>query len=91
MKLNLNKKLLGLNGVEMSDKLSDVLANILANSSTEHPETLVNWAKELKDKGEIEVEKENIRALISIVENDRTFINLAKAQILSVLRNSLVS
>ena len=47
MKLNLDKNLLNLKGEPMQDKLSDVLANILAMSTTGKPAKMITWAVNL--------------------------------------------
>lgn len=85
MKLNLDKNLIGLKGEPINEKLSDILANILAMSTTGQPAKMITWAVNLTNYGEIEVNEEDIKLIKQVVENDRFTINLAKAQILEEL------
>jgi len=85
MKLNLDKNLIGLKGEPINEKLSDILANMLAMSTTGQPAKMITWAVNLTNHGEIEVNEEDIKLIKQVVENDRFTINLAKAQILEEL------
>lgn len=85
MKLNLDKNVVGLRGEPINEKLSDVLANILAMSTMGKPAKMITWAVNLTNYGEIEVNEEDVNLIKQAVENDRFTINLAKAQILEEL------
>lgn len=85
MKLNLDKNVVGLRGEPINEKLSDVLANILAMSTMGKPAKMITWAVNLTNYGEIEVNEEDVNIIKQVVENDRFTINLAKAQILEEL------
>lgn len=82
MKLNLDKNILNLKGEPMQDKLSDVLANILAMSTVGKPAKMITWAVNLTNNGEIEVNDDDVELIKKVIENDRFTINLAKAQLL---------
>jgi len=82
MKLNLDKNLLNLKGEPMQDKLSDILANILAMSTVGKPAKMITWAVNLTNDGEIEVDKADLKFLSELIENSPHIVNLAKAQLL---------
>jgi len=82
MKLNLDKNLLNLKGEPMQDKLSDVLANILAMSTVGKPAKMITWAVNLTNNGEIEINDDDAELIKKVIESDRFTINLAKAQLL---------
>lgn len=82
MRLNLDKNLLDLKGNPVPEKLSDALANILAMSTVGKPAKMITWAVNLTNEGEIEVDKSDVKFLMDFVENNRSLVNLAKAQIL---------
>jgi flavin reductase (DIM6/NTAB) family NADH-FMN oxidoreductase RutF len=79
MKLNLDKNLLNLKGEPMQDKLSDVLANILAMSTTGKPAKMITWAVNLTN--------DDTKLIKKVIESDRFTINLAKAQLLEEIDN----
>jgi len=82
MKLNLDKNLLDLRGQPMNEKLSDILANMLALSTVGKPAKMITWAVNLTNNGEIDVDKSEIKFLSKIIESNPNTINLAKAQLL---------
>ncbi len=82
MKLNLDKNLLNLKGEPLQDKLSDILANVLALANTGPPAKMITWAVNLTNEGEIEVDKSDVRFLEELIEKSPHIINLAKAQLL---------
>lgn len=82
MKLNLDKNLLNLKGEPLPDKLSDILANVLALATTGKPAKMITWAVNLTNDGEIEVDKSDTKFLSELVEKSPHIINLAKAQLL---------
>ena len=89
MKLNLDKNLLNLKGEPMQDKLSDVLANILAMSTVGKPAKMITWAVNLTNDGEIEINDDDTKLIKKVIESDRFTINLAKAQLLEEIVNVL--
>lgn len=82
MKLNLDKNLISLKGEPIPEKLSDVLANMLAMATVGKPAKMITWAVNLTNDGEIEIDKSDISFLSEIIENSRNIVNLAKAQLL---------
>lgn len=82
MKLNLDKNLLNLKGEPLPEKLSDVLANMLAMSTTGPPAKMITWAVNLTNNGEIDIDKSDVKFLTSFISENRTFVNLAKSQLL---------
>lgn len=66
----------------MQDKLSDVLANILAMSTVGKPAKMITWAVNLTNNGEIEINDDDTKLIKKVIESDRFTINLAKAQLL---------
>ena len=82
MKLNLDKNLIGLKGEPISEKLSDILANMLAMSTVGKPAKMITWAVNLTNDAEIEVDKSDLNFLSGFVENNHNTVNLAKAQLL---------
>ncbi|MSU01944.1 hypothetical protein [Tissierella pigra] len=82
MKLNLDKNLISLKGEPLPEKLNDILADILAMSSTVRPAKMMAWAVNLVNDGEFEVNKSDIQLIKELVENNMRIVNLAKAQIL---------
>jgi len=82
VKINLDKNLLTLTGEPMPDKLSDLLANVLALSTVGKPAKMITWAVNLTNNGEIEVDKSEVKFLKEVIENSPNIINLAKAQLL---------
>ena len=85
MKLNLDKNLLDLKGNPMNDKLSDILANMLAMATTGPPAKMITWAVNLTNNGEIEIDKSDVRFLLDLINNNRNVVNLAKSQLLDEL------
>lgn len=85
MKLNLDKNLLDLKGNPMNDKLSDILANMLAMATTGPPAKMITWAVNLTNNGEIEIDKSDVRFLLDFINNNRNVVNLAKSQLLDEL------
>ncbi|MDK2878136.1 MAG: hypothetical protein PWR06_852 [Thermoanaerobacteraceae bacterium] len=89
MKLNLDKNLLNLKGEPLQEKLSDILANVLALATTGKPAKMITWAVNLTNDGEIEVDKSDVRFLSELIENSHNIINLAKAQLLEEIEKTL--
>lgn len=82
MKLNLDKNLLDLRGNPQEKKLCEILADILAMSSTMRPAQTMAWAYDLIKSGEIELNKPDIDFITELVNRNNAFVDLAKAQIL---------
>ena len=82
MKLNLDKNIVNLKGEPIPEKLSDVLANTLALSTSGKPAKMIAWAVGLVNNGEIDVDKTDLQFIAEIVERSQNIVNLAKAQIL---------
>lgn len=83
MKLNLDKQLVTLKGEPfVNEKLSDILANVLAMSAQGKPAKMITWAVNLTNSGEIDIEKADLKFLAGLVEGSSNVINLAKAQLL---------
>ena len=89
MKLNLDKQLVNLKGIPFeTEKLSDVLANVLAMSTQGKPAKMITWAVNLTNNGEIDIEKADLRFIAGLVEGSSNVINLAKAQLLDELEKA---
>ena len=82
MKLNLDKNILSLKGEPMPDKLSDVLADVLAMSTTGKPAKMMAWAVGLVNEGDMEVDKADIKFLSEFIENSPALRNIVKTQLL---------
>lgn len=82
MKLNLDDNLLDLRGVPQDKLLCEILADILATSSTMRPAQTMTWAYDLIKNGEIEISKEDADFIKDLIKNNQSFIDLAKVQIL---------
>lgn len=82
MKLNLDKNIIDLKGNPLPDKLSDILANVLALSSVGPPAKMMAWAVNLINEGEINVDKDDIRFLTDHIRNHHGLTNLVKHQLL---------
>lgn len=82
MKLNLDKNLMTLKGEPTNDKLSDILANILAMSTVGKPAQMITWAVNLTNNGEIDISKEDAKFIVEVVTNSPNYVNLAKAQLI---------
>jgi len=82
LKLNLDKNLLSLKGEPMQEKLNDILANMLAMGTTGPPAKMITWAVNLTNNGEIDIDKSDVKFLASFINENRTFVNLAKSQLL---------
>ena len=82
MKLNLNNNLLDLKGSPQDKLLCEILADILATSSTMRPAQTMTWAYDLIKNGEIEINKEDINFIVDLIKKNQSFIDLAKAQLL---------
>ena len=82
MKLNLDKNLITLKGEPTHEKLNDILANMLAMSTTGKPAKMITWAVNLTNNGEIEIDKEDAKFLKELIINNPNYVNLAKAQLL---------
>lgn len=85
MKLDLDINLTNLKGEPMRDKLSDILANILAMSTVGKPAQMITWAVNLTNTGTIDVKDSDVELLKKVVESDPRTVNLAKAQLLEEL------
>lgn len=82
MILNLDKYLVDLRGVPAKEKLNDILANMLAMSTTGKPAKMITWAVNLTNDGEIDIDKEDAKFIYDLVINNPNYVNLAKAQLL---------
>lgn len=82
MKLKLDKNLVTLKGEPLEEKLSDILANILAMSNVGKPAQMITWAVNLTNTGEIDISKEDAKFLMDVVSNSPNYVNLAKAQVI---------
>ncbi|OZV12363.1 hypothetical protein CIW83_09710 [Tissierella sp. P1] len=83
MKLNLDKNLINLNGSPFNEKLSDILANILAMSTVGKPAKMMTWAVNLTNDGEIEIDDNEADFISELIENSPNIANIAKAQIIN--------
>jgi hypothetical protein len=82
LKLNLDKNLINLKGEPIPEKLSDILANMLAMATTGKPAKMITWAVNLTNEGEIDIDKSDVKFLSEFIENNHNIVNLAKAQLL---------
>jgi hypothetical protein len=82
MKLNLDNNLLDLRGAPQDKLLCEILADILATSSTSRPAQTMAWAYDLIKSGEIEISKDDIAFIVDLIIRSQSFIDLAKAQLL---------
>lgn len=82
MKLNLDKNLVTLKGEPTNEKLNDILANMLAMSTTGKPAKMITWAVNLTNNGEIEIDKEDAKFISQLITENPSYVNLAKAQLL---------
>ncbi len=82
MKLNLDNKLLDLRGNPQGKLLCEILADILATSSTNRPAQTMAWAYDLIKNGEIEISKDDKKFIIGLIINNQMFVDLAKAQLI---------
>ncbi|WP_024834166.1 hypothetical protein [Ruminiclostridium josui] len=82
MKLNLDKNLLDLRGNPQDKLLCEILADILATSSTNRPAQTMAWAYDLIKNGEIEINRDDAAFISELVKRNQSFIDLAKAQLL---------
>ncbi len=82
MKLNLDKNLIDLKGNPQEKLLCEVLADILATSSTLRPAQTMAWAYDFMKNGEIEVNKSDIEFIKDLIKRNQMFFDLAKAQLL---------
>lgn len=85
MILDLDKNLLNLKGAPLPEKLSDILANMLAMATEGPPAKMMTWAVNLTNSGEIEVERSDVNFLIQFIEKNNNVVNLAKDQLLKEL------
>jgi hypothetical protein len=82
LKLSLDKNLIDLKGNPMPEKLSDILANMLAMATTGPPAKMITWAVNLTNNGEIDIDKTDVKFLLNFINDNRNFVNLAKSQLL---------
>lgn len=82
MKLNLDNNFLDLRGVPQDKLLCEILADILATSSTSRPAQTMAWAYDLIKNGEIEINKDDSAFISDLIKRNQSFIDLAKAQLL---------
>ncbi len=82
MKLDLDKNLLDLRGTPQDKLLCEILADILATSSTHRPAQTMAWAYDLIKNGEIEVNKDDVAFIVDVIKRNQSFIDLVKAQLL---------
>lgn len=82
MKLNLDKNMITLKGQPTDEKLSDILANILAMATVGKPAQMITWAVNLTNESEIDISKEDAKFLIEVVTDSQNYVNLAKAQVI---------
>ena len=82
MKLNLDKNVVNLKGEPLNEKLSEILANVLAMSTIGKPAKMITWAVNLTNNGEIDVDIFDSKFISELVENSNNIVNLAKAQLL---------
>lgn len=87
MKLDLDKNLLDLRGAPQDKLLCEILADILATSSTSRPAQTIAWACDLIKNGEIDIYKEDAAFITDLIKKNQSFIDLAKAQLLDEIQN----
>lgn len=86
MKLDLDKNLLDLRGTPQDKLLCEILADILATSSTSRPAQTMAWAYDLIKNGEIEITKDDSAFITDLIKANQNFIDLAKAQLLDEIK-----
>jgi hypothetical protein len=86
MKLDLDKNLLDLRGIPQDKLLCEILADILATSSTSRPAQTMAWAYDLIKNGEIEITKDDAAFISDLIKTNQNFIDLAKAQLLDEIK-----
>lgn len=86
MRLNLDKNILDLRGNPQEKLLCEVLADILATSSTMRPAQTMAWAYDLIKNGEIEINKADIEFIEELIKKNQMFIDLVKAQLLDEIK-----
>jgi hypothetical protein len=55
---------------------------MLAMGTTGPPAKMITWAVNLTNNGEIDIDKSDVKFLASFINENRTFVNLAKSQLL---------
>ncbi len=87
MKLFLDKDLLNLKGEPIGEKMSDILANMLAMATIGIPAKMITWAVNLTNNGYIDVDNADISFLKGFIENAPNLVNLAKVRMLDEIDN----
>jgi hypothetical protein len=82
LKLNLNNNLLDLRGVPQNKLLCEILADILATSSTMRPAQTMAWAYDLIKNGEIDIKKADADFIVELIKKNQIFVDLVKVQLL---------
>ena len=85
MKLNLDKNMIDLRGNPQDKLLCEILADILATSSTNRPAQTMAWAYDLIKNGAIEISKDDKKFIIGLITNNQMFVDLAKAQLIDAI------
>lgn len=83
--VNLDKQFTDLRGNPIGEKLSDVLADILATSTQGKPAKMIAWAVDLVNKGQFSTGEPDLNFIAGLVEGSPSLTNLAKVQLLEEL------
>lgn len=86
MKLNLDNQFLDLKGNPLPDKMDEVLANMLAMSTTGNPAKMITWAVNLTNAGEIDINEKEMKFIAGLIKNSPHLTNLAKVQLLEEIQ-----
>lgn len=88
MKLNLDKQIIDLKGEPLKgDKMSDILANLLAMATIGNPAKMITWAVNLTNNSYIDIDKSEAAFLKEFIENAPNLINLAKVRLIDEINN----
>lgn len=87
MKLFLDKDVLNLKGEPIGEKMSDILANMLAMATIGNPAKMITWAVNLTNNGYIDVDNADIGFLKGFIESAPNLVNLAKVRMLDEINN----
>lgn len=89
MKIDLNKSVKDLDGVEIPDgHMGKIIANMLTQSIRGDALKYWGWALKLNNKEELEIDQSDFETLKEFVKNHEQLTILTKAQVLEILTKS---
>lgn len=91
MEIKFNRQVIGLNGQPLEgehNSLNKIIANLLAYATNGNATKMMDWARQLYDKGTIIIDRADSEFLEGFIRENQALPNLTKEQALEAIKSA---